>query len=185
MRMYLKPLCAICVANIKGRKWRSFTIICLTTSFFMRRKKGVSSCLCKLQLKREQKRSNGKSTPNHCLCDANCVHFVVVQSICNQEKGNGVKHHGRLLVSIWTLWFRKSGRYFALFLLGRHFKSNTRMLCVMLKIFLQSWDYRYFVWTTLKCRLRKQRLLMSVNPATFPLTDKREHHRYKVGFSAF
>lgn len=58
--------------------------------FYMKRRR-VSSCLCKLQLNREQQRSNGKSTPNHCVCDLNCVPFVVaIQSICNQEKGNGV-----------------------------------------------------------------------------------------------
>lgn len=55
------------------------TIIC-----FHHREKRGSPFRGYLKLKREQKRSNGKITPNHCVCSLNCVPFLVIHTIWSQ-----------------------------------------------------------------------------------------------------
>lgn len=85
MRMYFKFY--LCATNIKGRKWREFHN---ELFHFLYGQKQQYHCLSKLQLKREQKRSDRKSTPYHCLRDLSRVPFVVAQSICNEDKGNWV-----------------------------------------------------------------------------------------------
>lgn len=80
-----RTLLCSCVTHIKGRKWRQFHNDLLHRQFLHEEKQRGSSCLGKLLLKQEQKRSSGESTPNHCLCSFNCAAFMVIRSICNQE----------------------------------------------------------------------------------------------------
>lgn len=76
MRMYLNSFVLVFCKH-KGEEVKRVSQ--LSVPITIRREKTGSSCLGNLRLKREQKRSNVNSTPNHCVC------YLNLCSLCSRS----------------------------------------------------------------------------------------------------